>query len=60
MILQIFNLALGLAFLQASRAQMLIVEFDIAQGTQKPTTGRTRYRRFFCGMIKTTGFFFTL
>jgi hypothetical protein len=32
MILQIFNLAFGLAFLQASRAKMPIVEFDIAQG----------------------------
>ena len=60
MILQIFNLALGLAFLQASRTKMLIVELDIAQGTQKPTAGRTRDRRFFGGMIKTTGFLITL
>jgi hypothetical protein len=39
---------------------MPVVEFNIAQRTQKPTAGRTGDSRPFAGVIKATGFFLSL
>jgi len=60
MIFQIFDFTLGLSFFEAGRTQVLTVERDIAQRTQKSTTGSTRDDGFFTGVIKAAGLFIHL
>jgi hypothetical protein len=60
MVFQIFYLVFGFSRFQAHRTKMPVVELNVAQRTQKPTTGRTGNGRLFARVIKATGFFLSL
>jgi hypothetical protein len=57
LILEAFDFTLGLAFLETDRTNMLVVERDIAQSTQKSSAGRAGYDSLFAGMIEAAGLF---